>query len=101
MQWPTLIFGGSVESPLVVTFDLLPQTFKRWWEPTNGTCVILWMQVLWWMYHEVVGTLKNYLMQKNLFDLFALTGSGYAKTLGAQALRPSLAPKPPAEISTT
>ena len=29
-----------------------------------------------------VGTLKPYLMQKNLFELFALTGSGDTKTLG-------------------
>ena len=31
---------------------------------------------------EVVGNLKPYLMQNNLFELFALTGSGGAKTLG-------------------
>ena len=29
-------------------------------------------------------TLKNDLMQKNLFDFFALTDSGYTKSLGAQ-----------------
>ena len=28
--------------------------------------VILWMQVQWWGYHEVFGTLKHHLMQKNL-----------------------------------
>ena len=32
-------------------------------------------------YHEVVGTLKPYLMQKNLFECFALTGAGTQKTL--------------------
>ena len=36
--------------------------------------VILWIQVQWWGYHELVRTLKPYLMQKNLFELFALTG---------------------------
>ena len=29
-------------------------------------------------YHEVVGTLKPYYMQKNLFEFFALTGSGHS-----------------------
>ena len=41
------------------------------------------MQVQWWEYHEMVGTLKHYLVQKNLFELFALTGREGAKTLGA------------------
>ena len=36
-------------------------------------------------YHEVVGTLKPYLMQKNLFECFALTGGGTQKTLGTSA----------------
>ena len=36
-----------------------------------------------------VGTLKPYLMQKNLFELFALTGRGIQK-LWAQTLVPSL-----------
>ena len=31
---------------------------------------------------SVVGTLKSYLMQKKLFELFALTGGRDAKTLG-------------------
>ena len=30
------------------------------------------MQVQWKGYHEVVGTLKPYLIQKNLFEYFAL-----------------------------
>ena len=34
-------------------------------------------------YQEVFGTLKPYLMQKNLLELFTLTGGGDAKTLGA------------------
>ena len=51
------------------------------------------MQVQWCGYYEVVGTLKLYLMQKNLFKLFALTGSGDAKTLAAL--------KPPSETFIT
>ena len=43
------------------------------------------MQVQWWGYHEVVGTLKPYHMLKNLFELIALKGSGDAKTWGASA----------------
>ena len=39
----------------------------------------MWVQ--WWGYHEVVGTLKPYLMQKNLFGFFSLTGSRDVKTL--------------------
>ena len=33
----------------------------------------------------VVGTLRHYFMQKNLFELFTLTGRGHAKPLGANA----------------
>ena len=40
------------------------------------------MQVQWWGYHEVVGTLKPNLMQKNLFEIFALTASADSKTSG-------------------
>ena len=40
------------------------------------------MQVQWLEYHEVVGTVKPYHMQKNLFELFALTDSRDAKTEG-------------------
>ena len=40
----------------------------------------------------MVGTLKLYLMQKNLFELFALTGREGAKTLGAST-QPFDAPK--------
>ena len=38
--------------------------------------VILWIHVEWWGHSEVVGTLNPYL----LFELFALTGGGDAKT---------------------
>ena len=38
------------------------------------------MEVYLWGYIEVVGTLKPYLMQKYLFELFALTGSEDAIT---------------------
>ena len=43
------------------------------------------MQVQWWGYHEVVGTLKPYFMLKNLFELIALKGDGDGTTLGASA----------------
>ena len=43
------------------------------------------MQIQWWGYDEVVGTLKPYLMQKNLFELFTLTDDGHGKTLSASA----------------
>ena len=43
--------------------------------------VILRMQVQWWEYHEVVGTLKPYLMQNNLFELIALTVGGNARVV--------------------
>ena len=40
----------------------------------NHSLVILCMQVQWWGYHEVVGTLKPYHMLKNFFELLALKG---------------------------
>ena len=43
------------------------------------------MQIQWLGYHKVVGTLKPYLVQKNLFELFALIGGKYVKTLGTNA----------------
>ena len=45
------------------------------------------MEVQWWGYHEVVGTLKPPLplKQKNLFELFALTGGRDTKTLETSA----------------
>ena len=48
------------------------------------------MQVQWWGYHEVVGTLKPCHMLNNLFELIALKGSGDAKTLGASASGPNI-----------
>ena len=49
---------------------------------------------------SVVGTLKSYLMQRNLFELFALIGGGNAKTSGVSVCTlalpaPSLAAEPP------
>ena len=37
------------------------------------------MQVQWFGYHEVVTTLKPYLMEKNFFEMFVLTGAGGCK----------------------
>ena len=76
------------------------------------------MLVQWLGHHEAAGTLIPYLMQKNLFELFALSGGRDTKTLGIStytrlgvlllSLTPSLAPllelrnkEPPGEISTT
>ena len=53
------------------------------------------MQVQLWGYHEVAGTLKPCIMQKNLFELFALTDSGTQKF----RVR-ALAPEPPGETCT-
>ena len=41
------------------------------------------MQVQWWGYHEVVS--KRDFMEKNLVEIFTLTGGWDAKTLGASA----------------
>ena len=49
------------------------------------------MQVQLWEYYEMVETLKSYHRQKNLFELFALTGGEDTKTLGVSAR----AKKPP------
>ena len=48
----------------------------------NHSFVISGMQVQWWGYHEVTGTIKPYHMLKYLFELIALKGSGDTKTLG-------------------
>ena len=61
-----------VKVTLVVAFGLLPQNVGRWQE----------VQVQWWRHREVVETLKPYLIQKNLFEIFALTGGGDTKTSG-------------------
>ena len=45
------------------------------------------LEVQWWEYHAVVGTLKHYLMQKNVFELFALAGDEDTKTW-VRALEP-------------
>ena len=66
----------------MVAFCSLPQNFGRWLGPSN---ILLQYEykVEWWGYPEVVGTLKSYLLLYNLFEPFALTGGGDAKTLGA------------------
>ena len=62
----------------MVAIGFLPQNFERWWEPMNDILSFYECRFS----GEVVGNLKPYLMQNNLFELFALTGSGGAKTLG-------------------
>ena len=51
----------------------------------NGTLEFYEMQFQWWRCHEVVVTLKPYLEQKNLFQLFAFTGDRDTKTSGVRA----------------
>ena len=46
----------------------------------NHSFVILLLQVQWWGYHEVVGTLKPYHMLKNLFELIAASPSAHPRT---------------------
>ena len=57
------------------------------------------MQVQWWGYHELVGILNPYLMQNNLFEIFALTGARNAK-IRAQVIVPSFAPESPGATFT-
>ena len=49
----------------------------------------------------MVGTLKDYLMQENFFELFALMGGGDAKTLEVGAGAIARVHEPPGGISTT
>ena len=51
----------------------------------------------------MVGTLKPYLVQKNLFELIELKGSGEAKPLGTSTLASTLAlaPESPFDTFTT
>ena len=55
----------------MVVFGFLPQNFGRGPGVMNATFSFYECR---WEYHEVVGTFKLYLVQKNLFELFALTG---------------------------
>ena len=68
----------------MVAFGFLPRNCGRWWGPMNGTLSFYECRFSGGC-HEVVVTLKRYLMQKNLFELFALRGSGDTKTSGASA----------------
>ena len=88
----THTFGGSLESPQWSLLDFYPKILKggmtyKW------IFVILWMQVQWWRYHEVMGVLKPYLMQKSFLHLQA-TG------MQNQAPIRLLAPEPPGELFT-
>ena len=51
-----------------------------WQGPTNGSL----LQVEWWEYPKVMGTLKPYLLQYNLFeltDVLMLRGVGDIETI--------------------
>ena len=51
---------------LLLAFGFLPQNFGRWRGAMNHSFVILFMQIQWWGYHEVVGTLKPKRIYLNL-----------------------------------
>ena len=55
------------------------------------------MQVHWWEYHEVVGTLKPYHILKNLFELIALKDKGDGVALSPTASARARALVPPDE----
>ena len=48
-------------------------------------------RIQWWGYHEEVGILKLYLLQKILFEIFALVGSD-KRNLGTSASTTTHAP---------
>ena len=56
----------------------LSQNFGRWREPTKGA-------MSFYAVGSVVGTLKYHHMQNNLFELFAPTSGGDAKTSDTSA----------------
>ena len=56
---------------IVVAFGLLPQILKGGGQLRIVLCNFT-NEAQWWEYHEVVGTLKPYYMQKNLFEHFPL-----------------------------
>ena len=68
---------------IVVAFGLLPQILKGGGQLRIVLCNST-NEAQWWEYHVVVGTLKPYYMQKNLFEHFPLTGGGMKK-LGVSA----------------
>ena len=67
---------------LVVVFGFLSKKFGKWPELSmNDGCTQKWMQLQYWGQSYLVGTLKPYLLQNNLFELYALSSSGDTKTL--------------------
>ena len=98
--WPILLFGAFyLQCTIFLSFGLLvalygcfwllSQNFGRWLGSYEWYFVILWIQVQWWKYHDVLGTIKL------LVELFSLTGVGI-RTLRVLAL----APEPPGETFT-
>ena len=75
-----IFFGDSLVTLLLA---FCPNILGRGGDLQMVLCLLI--QVQWWRYHEVVGTFKPYLMQNNLFDVFALTDSKVKKTSGASA----------------
>ena len=71
MQWTSLI-GGSLESPSWLFLAFCSKILGGGREPQMVLCQSM-------NGGSVVGTLKPYYIQKNLFELFALTGGGVAQ----------------------
>ena len=63
----------------MVAFGFLPQKFGRWQGPMNGTLSFYECR---FSGGELVGAPNPYLMQNNLFELFARTGGKDAKNSG-------------------
>ena len=84
----------------MVAFGFFPQNFGEVVGTYEWYFAILWMRFQWQRYHEAAGALKPYLMQKNLFEFFALTGSRDAKSLDESSLAIACA-EPPGETLTT
>ena len=56
----------------MIAFGFFSQNFRRWWRSTNGILSLCECRFMVG-YHEVVEIFKTYLIQKNLFELYALT----------------------------
>ena len=65
----------------MVVFGFSLKFLGRWQGLKNGRSTLSNVGSLGG-YHEVVGTLKPYFMQKNLFECFALTGGETQKNFG-------------------
>ena len=76
-------FGALLELPWWLLLAFCPKIFGDGGDLQMVLCQSM-MQVLWWRYHNLVGTFKT----KNLFEPFALTGSGMSKNFCCECLHP-------------